>query len=124
MPAAVMEEELLSCPICFELYKLPRTLPCLHSFCEPCLSSYIASSFISQGKEPIGFNCPVCRTLTNPPKTSEDPSTWVNYYHINEGLQSQCEEKKRLAAERKSCDICEGGKNDAEFWCRECKACS
>ena len=27
----------LTCPVCYELYKEPKYLPCYHSYCEQCL---------------------------------------------------------------------------------------
>ena len=42
-----------SCPICFELFFRPMTLPCGHTFCEGCLT-------IMRGNV-----CPTCRTLFN-----------------------------------------------------------
>ena len=32
----------LKCPICHDLLKSPRVLPCLHSFCEACLDQVVA----------------------------------------------------------------------------------
>ncbi|KAH9507812.1 Tripartite motif-containing protein 2 [Bulinus truncatus] len=45
---------LLSCAICDHRYKDPKVLPCLHSFCEQCLSDVIPS-------ESLSVTCPVCR---------------------------------------------------------------
>ncbi|MGH0139830.1 UNVERIFIED_CONTAM: hypothetical protein FKN15_009951 [Acipenser sinensis] len=51
------EEEFLKSKICFELYKSPRILPCLHSYCEQCLEK-----LLDKGKGTI--YCPECRTET------------------------------------------------------------
>ncbi|CAL1528290.1 unnamed protein product [Lymnaea stagnalis] len=45
---------LLSCAICDQRYKDPKVLPCLHTFCELCLSNVIPS-------ESLSVTCPVCR---------------------------------------------------------------
>ena len=48
-------EEQLTCHVCLDFYKDPKTLPCLHSFCCSCL-----------GKLPLVNGniivCPTCRT--------------------------------------------------------------
>lgn len=51
---AKLERE-LTCPICLELYKDPRQLPCLHTYCTACLSS-----LLSRAKH--GTTCPKCST--------------------------------------------------------------
>ncbi|KAJ8312781.1 hypothetical protein KUTeg_010154 [Tegillarca granosa] len=35
----IEDTHLNSCPICLETFKTPRTLSCLHTFCQTCLSS-------------------------------------------------------------------------------------
>ncbi|XP_067663789.1 tripartite motif-containing protein 2-like isoform X1 [Haliotis asinina] len=49
-----IDRELLSCGICLERYKNPKVLPCLHTFCEKCLSDYIPP-------ESLSLTCPICR---------------------------------------------------------------
>ena len=62
---------LTQCPICLEEYRIPRALPCLHTFCEACLVDYIKLKN-QPGIRVSGFGtfvCPVCKdTVTLPPQ--------------------------------------------------------
>ncbi|XP_041360361.1 tripartite motif-containing protein 2-like [Gigantopelta aegis] len=49
-----IDRELLSCGICLERYKVPKVLPCLHTFCQKCLNNYIPP-------ESLSLTCPICR---------------------------------------------------------------
>jgi len=42
----------LTCPICYQLFKNPKYLPCYHSYCEECLEKIAVHSKII---------CPECR---------------------------------------------------------------
>ncbi|XP_035256761.1 E3 ubiquitin-protein ligase TRIM56-like [Anguilla anguilla] len=53
-----IEEEFLQCKICFEVYRTPRTLSCLHSFCEPCLELLL-------DKQKGTVTCPECRAVSD-----------------------------------------------------------
>ncbi|XP_018590539.1 E3 ubiquitin-protein ligase TRIM56-like isoform X2 [Scleropages formosus] len=53
-----IKEDFLECKICFEVYQTPRTLSCLHSFCEPCLRQLL-------DKEKGTVTCPDCRTVSD-----------------------------------------------------------
>ncbi|XP_019647421.1 PREDICTED: tripartite motif-containing protein 3-like [Branchiostoma belcheri] len=60
MSAKILDEiteEFLVCKICFEDYKKPKVLPCLHTFCEGCLVKYVP------GKA-RNITCPLCREET------------------------------------------------------------
>lgn len=54
------KQEFLTCSICTHTFdddtRLPKCLPCLHSFCRSCLRTYIA-----RGPRKSEINCPICR---------------------------------------------------------------
>ena len=52
---STITEEFLTCSICFEIYKDPKTLPCLHSFCKDCIDS------LTQKGHTNTYPCPICR---------------------------------------------------------------
>ena len=56
-------QQLLTCCICDETLKEPRTLGCFHSFCKKCLGEYVESQRkkAKKGHE-HPFDCPLCRT--------------------------------------------------------------
>ena len=55
--------DLLVCPVCKEVYRQPRTLPCQHNLCQDCLTTLISkvSDLEQKGTD---FPCPVCRNVT------------------------------------------------------------
>lgn len=51
----------LTCSICLDLFKHPVSLPCDHTFCEACITSYWSGP---RGKGQGGSgSCPQCRTV-------------------------------------------------------------
>ncbi|CAC5407017.1 unnamed protein product [Mytilus coruscus] len=55
-------DDLLTCTICLETFKIPKYLPCLHTFCESCIKTYIVSStekFNNKTKKAISW-CTSC----------------------------------------------------------------
>ncbi|XP_053387144.1 tripartite motif containing 13-like [Mercenaria mercenaria] len=57
----VVQEELLHCSICMELFSDPRTLPCQHTFCRDCLTNYIEGKRKNTYSRLNAFDCPLCR---------------------------------------------------------------
>ncbi|XP_076740635.1 E3 ubiquitin-protein ligase TRIM21 isoform X1 [Maylandia zebra] len=55
LPAAFLSEEQFTCPICLEVFTKPVTLPCGHSFCQTCISSYW------DGNSTKMYQCPLCK---------------------------------------------------------------
>ena len=100
----------LSCPICYELYKKPKYLPCYHSYCEECLVKLVVQSNIT---------CPECR------KTTAVPSGGVhklpNNFFINRLLDEVALKRKVEGEEEAKCDLCVRG-DAVEVLCLDCSA--
>ena len=98
----------LTCPICCELYKKPKYLPCYHSYCEECLVKLVVQSNI---------NCPECR------KTSIVPSGGVkqlpNNFFINRLLGEVALKRKVEGEEEAKCDQCVR-EDPVEVLCLDC----
>ncbi|XP_069101450.1 LOW QUALITY PROTEIN: tripartite motif-containing protein 2-like [Argopecten irradians] len=74
----------LECPICLEQLQHPKSLPCLHSFCQECLGcSYITKELSGKMASSSSFSCPVCRKITEPVNQSEDKERWAEQFPTN-----------------------------------------
>ncbi len=56
-PRALQDE--IICPLCCSVFNNPRTLHCLHSYCEDCLFHFHQSKHFSDT-----LDCPECREVT------------------------------------------------------------
>ena len=54
------------CPLCLEILKNPRTLPCLHSFCLECLDR---QAKFAREQLQTSIRCSICRTSIEIPET-------------------------------------------------------
>ena len=60
------QQELVTCSLCFEVYndtdKIPKALPCLHTFCLDCLGKFVRNKLDYQ------LLCPLCQAKFRIPK--------------------------------------------------------
>ncbi|XP_062616148.1 uncharacterized protein LOC134277867 [Saccostrea cucullata] len=118
-------DEITVCSICFEKFKIPRYLPCTHSFCHGCLSSYILTA-CKATESRLGFNCPLCRTFIPCIGETNTPETWAELFPENDVL-----EKLSVKSEITFCQAClreneEENATDICLYCVErlCKICT
>ena len=70
-----LAEDILTCPLCLEKVREPRTLPCLHAFCRYCLSAYVRQT-VSDWR----FPCPLCAQDTRPPARGLSVDQWLETF--------------------------------------------
>jgi len=100
----------LTCPICYQLFKNPKYLPCYHSYCEGCLEKVQVQSKII---------CPECRKETKVPAGGvEEFST--NFF-INRLVDDLILKKKVAGEEKISCDNCNEDDPVVSF-CPDCNS--
>ncbi|XP_067312518.1 E3 ubiquitin-protein ligase TRIM35-like [Pseudorasbora parva] len=97
--------EELSCPICYEIFKVPVFLSCSHSICKECLQQFWKTQETQE--------CPVCRrrsSKSNPP--------------VNLTLKNLCESLIKERNERRSSEseeICSLHSEKLKLFCLEDK---
>ena len=66
----------LTCSICRDIYKEPKTISCLHTFCCECLSNHAKAS-LGEGK----FRCPECQFQIDLPEEDSFKSLPSSLFH-------------------------------------------
>ena len=100
----------LTCPVCYQLFKNPKYLPCYHSYCEGCLEKMQVQSTII---------CPECR------KEAKVPAGGVkelpNNFFINRLVDDLILKKKVDGEQEVKCDECDEDDPVISF-CPECNS--
>lgn len=66
--AQEIHDEFLTCKICLEGFKSPKSLDCLHTFCEQCIENHVVSECsYKKYTDYREFTCPLCRKRTQLP---------------------------------------------------------
>ena len=114
----------LICGLCNETYQYkdgPLMLPCLHSFCKPCLSKYI------EEKKKSVDNKMACPTCYNSVPLPEDINSFPVNLHLLHLARSRVIEKQVEEGNVK-CQVCDDKATSfcchcCEFLCGKCKLC-
>ena len=103
-----MATDNLSCPVCYQLFKKPKYLPCHHSYCEQCLEKMQVQSKII---------CPECRKeAIVPPGGVKDLD---NNFFINRLVDEFILKRKVEGEEEVKCDEC-SGEDPVVAFCPDC----
>lgn len=119
--SASPEKAGLSCPVCFERYRDPKSLICAHTFCEVCIHEFVMKQK-TLGLLQAGIECPLCRKVTSV-HSATPPEKWSKAipgnYALQEVLDSLSQEQIR---DEKHCKICPDDKacKIASKFCIQC----
>ena len=103
-----MATDNLSCPVCYQLFKNPKYLPCHHSYCEQCLEKMQVQSKII---------CPECRKeVIVPPGGVKDLD---NNFFINRLVDEFILKRKVEGEAEVKCDEC-SGEDAVVAFCPDC----
>ena len=122
MATARVDADLTVCSICFEEFKRPKYLPCLHSFCELCIAKYLASAFEKIGDHAVGIECPICRKTVEKPHDVTTADEWAKQLPVNHLLVSMMD-ITNFGNKPKVCVSCQklGKTESATSWCATCR---
>ena len=119
-PGLLKLEEQLTCPVCLDHYTNPKTLPCLHSFCQHCLEGLP----LDKKNETYYLSCPTCRHCTELPE--EGAGAFPVAFTLNNLKEIYSLMKKVADPQQVTCDNCTTAnatgycKDCSKFFCTEC----
>ena len=107
-------EEQLTCPVCLDHFTNPKTLPCLHSFCEHCLEGLP----LDKKNETYYLSCPTCRHCTELPE--EGVGAFPVAFHLNNLKEMYSLTKKTADLSNPQEATCSDHGKPFEFLCEKC----
>ena len=111
--------EEVSCSVCGDIYKEPKQLPCLHSFCLACLNELARTRAVNGN-----IQCPLCQRQVAVPQSGTF-ETLPSSFYINSLLDVLA--IKQCGTSHVSCGNCATKSQDSsycfqcsQFWCSGC----
>ena len=118
----VLENE-ITCPLCLDIFKEPKKLPCDHVYCKECIRG------LAQRGASATISCPECRFLTQP--LNNDIDNFPTAFRINRLVQAfhqlrspkpkRVVPKPRARTLRNTCS--QHSTQTLVFYCETCKNC-
>ena len=108
--------DILRCNICYDKFTRPRVLPCLHSFCEPCLQRHIEFNTTIIGGN-FTFACPTCREKVSLPQ--EGVSGFRRDFRVTQ-LQDLIQQSRITAEQDLFCQFCDDRASNPQYFCKDC----
>ena len=109
----ILEKE-LTCPVCLDHYTNPKTLPCLHSFCQHCLERLP----LDKKNETYYLSCPTCRHRTELPERGA--GSFPVAFHLNDLKEMYSLTKKTADLSNPQEATCSDHGKPLELFCETC----
>lgn len=108
----------IMCSLCSETFKSPKILPCLHTFCEPCINDFVTSFVRNKPSRASSFPCPLCRAVVEP--KNSNVNEWATQQPNN--IVMEIVVAKSVHGTNPDCNACKSAnvKSEATFWCKVC----
>ena len=120
-PGLLKLEEQLTCPVCLDHYTNPKTLPCLHSFCQHCLEGLP----LDKKNETYYLSCPTCRHCTELPEEGAGAFpvafTLNNLKEMRSLIKHAADLSTDLSAPHQDEAMCSDHGKPFEFFCETCE---
>lgn len=115
--ADVLKSDLMVCPICDKEMTAPKQFPCLHAFCEGCISSNVAN--LKDEDPHCQIRCPVCEIPVSNSRNNVDAKVFAESLPPSLFISSLLVQKQ---IKQKQCKPCNntGKKTSADSWCSYC----
>ena len=113
-PGLLKLEEQLTCPVCLDHYTNPKTLPCLHSFCQDCLEGLP----LDKKNETYYLSCPTCRHCTELPE--KGAGAFPVAFHVNNLKEMHSLMKKTADLSNPQEATCSDHGKPLELFCKTC----
>lgn len=105
-------EEMLTCPVCQDIFNDPRQLPCGHSMCMDCLGNMVDHT------TDMPFRCPDCRRFFGPTIMVQKSYTLAN---IAEDFRENKRRRRDGRTKIVYCDCCPDKQSLATKTCLKCE---
>ncbi|XP_064642455.1 E3 ubiquitin-protein ligase TRIM56-like [Lineus longissimus] len=111
--------DVLCCMICYSAFRTPRQLPCLHTFCEECLTKHYHIYRIQLNAIKGKIPCPTCREVITLPENG------ICGFRHDFKVMKFADILKDLDTEHgwtKACQVCKLSESavEADLFCNDC----
>ncbi|XP_046326483.2 tripartite motif-containing protein 42-like [Haliotis rufescens] len=115
-----LTDNFLTCSICMDVFDVPCTLVCYHTFCRKCVVSYTKTR--PEAISAKSLLCPFCRKMTKVANSNRPVEEWAQEVKPSFLIQGLLDSFNPKTKDTPKCILCsdEGAAPPATAWCADC----